>query len=606
MGSRSIVKKNGSSSARRGRRSVWVIAFAVALSFGWSSGAVAGPLEAVDLGWKNTAQPPDQWGGRRNPFTAQAAGGGSPADAGILPSLTTSFAGSQSGDDGSPQSPFGAAPGDSSTAMVGYSLPGPALVAELDGTSTASYANVFDKTFDTAGFQRLSAACLTDSAACLAVTAAMGHGLDMDRNRQAGLGGDVQTPMREQMQLALNQCIRKKIDEGLTSSDASNWCLEDQRFTLSQHPQAGGETTTTGDENTLRLSTLLFLSNADAASSSSTLLPAGDTGAENKKQTYTLTAGEFRSKFGDVELEGRHDKPNAFDQTLRILNPWDATGHNPQDYQSAATNPDELKLKCEQPVSLEFARYCWAYEYYQTIQWLVQAQCAYFNHNNFGAESHILPMAPRGGQGCSSSVGGSGSGDCPGPWAVDRERWEQARADLSFPGYSFGVGTAEAFFFAYRREVSSVPGGRGFFDFFGLGGGGLGGVISGLLGQRGDLSCDGANYDGNFEFTSVAQNWRRLRYPTWVAAAMRFANARALLFTRQVVIAAWGVIQQYTSSMGYKQLAEAARQLLVLAYDNNREQAVQKELERVAAILEQLEHQARVARTTQGGGVAGR
>lgn len=417
------------------------------------------------------------------------------------------------------------------------------------------------------------------------------------------------TPFERQVRQALNNCIRKKMEESssMTRVDASNQCQKDQLFKMSDHPQApqdqaGGGAGGANDGSILRLSTLLF--EADKERAATTTLPDGDGAASPEKvvESYRLTAEEFRKKFGDIEMKGEVVN-NRVKQSVRILSPWEAAYGkddpvNPQEYKAALSDPTQLAKLCEKPVTLDFARYCWAFHFYNTIQWTVKAQCDYFNENAELPKAH-LPTLPRGGQGSALSL--TGSDEQPGPWGVNRKDWERVAADLSFPGYTFGVKTAEAFFYGYRREAVRLPAGISSpFDIFGN-------LLSGLFGGPGSnpdpelkIDCSGVGR-AQSEFTFVAQNWNRIRFPTFISAAARFANARAVLFSRDIVIAAWAVIQQYTSSLGYKDLGESARRLLTAAYDSNKEVMVQKELEKVAKILEKLELEYEMARTQRGG-----
>jgi hypothetical protein len=229
---------------------------------------------------------------------------------------------------------------------------------------------------------------------------------------------------------------------------------------------------------------------------------------------------------------------------------------------------------------------------------MIVAQCNYYNSVYTSADAHLLPMTPRGdqigGENCNGlNLSGADAGTCPGPWEVLAKDWDRARTDLSIPGYAVGRGTAEAFFFAYRREVAQGE------DFFGS-------LISGLLssiplvgGVVPTLSCSGADMNGPYEFTRVARDWGRQRFPTWAATAMRFANSRALLFTRDIVTTAWTTIQQFSASAEYKDMAELGRQLLQAQYSERNEAQIQHELELLGDMLRKLELEAKLARTNQ-------
>lgn len=488
------------------------------------------------------------------------------------------------------------------------------------GDSEIRYAKSFEKTFSTEGFLALASAKLIDPAAGEAVAQAIDHGLAFKMERRedersgaggAGEGGGI-TPYERQVRQALNNCIRKKMEgsNSMTRVEASNQCQKDQLFKMGDHPQApqegGGGGPTGGadgaaDGSILRLSTLLFEVDKDRVEV--TTLPDGDGAATPEKviESYRLTAEEFRRKFGDVEMKGEVVN-NRVKQSVRFVSPWESYDKDepidPQEYKTALSDPTQLNKLCEKPVSLDFARYCWAFHFYNTIQWTVKAQCDFFNESAELPKAH-LPTIPRGGQGSALSL--TGADEQPGPWGVNRKDWERVAADLSFPGYTFGVKTAEAFFYGYRKEAIRLGAGvKSPFDIFGS-------LFSSILGGAGSnadpelkIDCSGVGR-AQSDFTFVAQNWNRIRFPTFISAAARFANARALLFSRDIVISAWAVIQQYTSSMGYKDLGESARRLLTAAYDSNKEVMVQKELEKVAKTLEKLELEYEMARTQRGG-----
>jgi len=209
-------------------------------------------------------------------------------------------------------------------------------------------------------------------------------------------------------------------------------------------------------------------------------------------------------------------------------------------------------------------------------------------------------MLPRSEQECGSGNLLTGASTCPGPWGVTREDWDRTQEDLSLPGYTFTRGTAEAFFWAYGRETPTILGGG--INIFEA----ITSIIKNPLGvfsQGTTLLCGDLGPTGRAEFTTVAKNWKG-RHPVWVKAAMRFANARALLWTRDLTMQAWGVIQGFTSTLGMKDLSEQAKQLLTNAYDKDDEATVQKQLEWTAEILKKLELEADLARKS-GTGVVG-
>jgi hypothetical protein len=80
---------------------------------------------------------------------------------------------------------------------------------------------------------------------------------------------------------------------------------------------------------------------------------------------------------------------------------------------------------------------------------------------------------------------------------------------------------------------------------------------------------------------------------------MRFANSRALLFTRDIVTTAWTTIQQFSASAEYKDMAELGRQLLQAQYSERKEAQLQHELELLGDMLRKLELEAKLARTNQ-------
>ena len=237
--------------------------------------------------------------------------------------------------------------------------------------------------------------------------------------------------------------------------------------------------------------------------------------------------------------------------------------------------------------------------YYDLIKWTMQAQCVAFNNAAVSPQAH-LPMLPRSEQECGSGSLLTGESTCPGPWGVTREDWDRTQEDLSLPGYTFTRGTAEAFFWAYGRETPTILGGG--INIFEA----ITSIIKNPLGglsQGTTLLCGDLGPTGRAEFTKVAKNWKG-RHPVWVKAAMRFANARALLWTRDLTMQAWGVIQGFTSTIGMKDLSDQAKQLLTNAYDKDDEATVQKQLEWTAEILKKLELEADLARKS-GTGVVG-
>ena len=104
---------------------------------------------------------------------------------------------------------------------------------------------------------------------------------------------------------------------------------------------------------------------------------------------------------------------------------------------------------------------------------------------------------------------------------------------------------------------------------------------------------------GPYEFTRVARDWDKQRFPTWASTAMRYANSRAIVFTRDIVTSAWTTMQQFSHSMEYKDMVVLGRQLLQQQYTEQNEAQLQHELELLGDMLRKLELEAKLARTNQ-------
>ncbi len=491
------------------------------------------------------------------------------------------------------------------TALGGGAL-APEALAELNTTNaTASYSYMLSMAPTSAGGTSMSAMCFTDSAACAAVSQVINHAIPISTDRRAleaseGESSTVQALFKR----AMAKCVREKLGTGgISLAEASNSCRETIDLPgLLDHPQATPDGPPAGGAtDELRLSTLMFRRRKDSTISQSFL---GEGQYVNKsdalENNFKLTAEEFKRKFGDVVFISKpQQNAKAVDHYLKKLTPWEATGEDEVAWEDRLGDPSQLDAQvCTDPVSLEVSRYCWARYYYQLIQWLIVAQCNYYNSVYTSADAHLLPMTPRGdqigGENCNGlNLSGADAGTCPGPWEVLAKDWDRARTDLSIPGYAVSRGTAEAFFFAYRREVAQGQ------DFFGSL---LSGLLSGIPligGVVPTLSCAGADLNGPYEFTRVASEWGRQRFPTWASTAMRFANSRALLFTRDIVTTAWTTIQQFSASAEYKDMAELGRQLLQAQYSERKEAQLQHELELLGDMLRKLELEAKLARTNQ-------
>ncbi len=496
------------------------------------------------------------------------------------------------------------------TAALGMGALAPEALAELNTTNaTASYSYMLSMAPTSAGGTSMSAMCFTDSAACAAVSQVINHAIPISTDRRAleaseGESSTVQALFKR----AMAKCVREKLGAGgVTLAEASNSCRETVDLPgLLDHPAAatsgaggGGIFGGGAGNDELRLSTLMFKRGKDDAISQSFAGVQYIGRTDSLTQNFELTAQEFQQKFGDVVFISKpQENAKAVDHYLKKLTPWEATGEDEGSWEDRLRDPVQLDNVCAAPVSLEVSRYCWARYYYQLIQWMIVAQCNYYNSVYTSADAHLLPMTPRGdqigGENCNGlNLSGADAGTCPGPWEVLAKDWDRARTDLSIPGYAVGRGTAEAFFFAYRREVAQGE------DFFGS-------LISGLLssiplvgGVVPTLSCSGADMNGPYEFTRVARDWGRQRFPTWAATAMRFANSRALLFTRDIVTTAWTTIQQFSASAEYKDMAELGRQLLQAQYSERNEAQIQHELELLGDMLRKLELEAKLARTNQ-------
>lgn len=398
----------------------------------------------------------------------------------------------------------------------------------------------------------------------------------------------------------IGQCIAKerKNNTNLSDAEAQDKCLASLVKIGTGH-QLANPAEPNHDENTLRFTTLAFLSNKEFKNETGGDMPFQESSdADSLKESFQLTSEAFCSIYGDVLITAKSDPQTKVISTqLQRIDPWMCRNRDPKTDAPKLTNRNQLLTLCQDPVSLEVNRYCRAMYYYDLIKWTMQSQCVAFNNSALPGPRAHLPMLPRNEQDCSSGNFLS-SPECPGPWGVTRKDWDRTQEDLSLPGYRFTRGTAEAFFWAYRREMP-MGGGSNIF-------GTIGSIFSNplsLLSSGSTLLCGDLGPTGRAEFTAVANNWKS-RHPVWVKAAMRFANARALLWTRDLTIQAWSVIQGFSSTMNLKDLSSSAKQLLTNAYDREDEATVQKQLEWTAQILQKMELEADLARKS-GTGVVG-
>jgi|GEM_PF-5198646 len=406
----------------------------------------------------------------------------------------------------------------------------------------------------------------------------------------------------------LIQCIAKEQKNGLSPVDAQNSCLGKAIEIGTDHQAANPDNPNpnslgTDGPNTLRFTTMAFLSNKEVSKLNGDDMPfEKEKGADSESlaDSFRLTSEAFCSIFGDVVITLKSDdQTKVVNSQMQRIGPWTCRQREPKTDSNKFFNRTQLLNLCKDPVSLDVHRYCRAMYYYDLIKWTMQAQCVAFNNAAVSPRAH-LPMLPRSEQECGSGSLLTGESTCPGPWGVTREDWDRTQEDLSLPGYTFTRGTAEAFFWAYGRETPTILGGG--INIFEA----ITSIIKNPLGglsQGTTLLCGDLGPTGRAEFTTVAKNWKG-RHPVWVKAAMRFANARALLWTRDLTMQAWGVIQGFTSTIGMKDLSDQAKQLLTNAYDKDDEATVQKQLEWTAEILKKLELEADLARKS-GTGVVG-
>jgi hypothetical protein len=406
-----------------------------------------------------------------------------------------------------------------------------------------------------------------------------------------------------------SECIAKEQkNNNLTPVDAQNKCLKKPIEIGTDHPSANPDNPNpnslgTDGPNTLRFTTMAFLSNKEVSKLNGDDMPfEKEKGADSESlaDSFRLTSEAFCSIFGDVVITLKSDdQTKVVNSQMQRIGPWTCRQRAPKTDSNKFFNRTQLLNLCKDPVSLDVHRYCRAMYYYDLIKWTMQAQCVAFNNAAVSPRAH-LPMLPRSEQECGSGSLLTGESTCPGPWGVTREDWDRTQEDLSLPGYTFTRGTAEAFFWAYGRETPTILGGG--INIFEA----ITSIIKDPLGglsQGTTLLCGDLGPTGRAEFTKVAKNWKG-RHPVWVKAAMRFANARALLWTRDLTMQAWGVIQGFTSTIGMKDLSDQAKQLLTNAYDKDDEATVQKQLEWTAEILKKLELEADLARKS-GTGVVG-
>jgi hypothetical protein len=406
----------------------------------------------------------------------------------------------------------------------------------------------------------------------------------------------------------ITECIAKEQkNNNLTPVDAQNKCLKKPIEIGTDHPSADADNPNdlvSDGPNTRRFTTLAFLSNKEFASTSGGDMPFEEesgSDSDSLKESFRLTSEAFCSIYGDVIITAKSDpQTNVINTQMQRIGPWTCRQRDPKTDEKKFFNRTELLNLCKDPVSLDVHRYCRAMYYYDLIKWTMQAQCVAYNNAAVPGPQIHQPMLPRNEQECKSGSLLTGDSECPGPWGVTKEDWDRTQEDLSLPGYTFTRGTAEAFFWAYGRETPTILGGG--INIFQS----ITSIIKnplGIFSQGTTLLCGDLGPTGRADFTKVAKNWKS-RHPVWVKAAMRFANARALLWTRDLTMQAWGVIQGFTSTIGMKELSDQAKQLLTNAYDKDDEATVHKQLEMTAEILKKLELESDLARKS-GTGVVG-
>ena len=408
----------------------------------------------------------------------------------------------------------------------------------------------------------------------------------------------------------ITECIAKEQkNNNLTPVDAQNKCLKKPIEIGIDHPSADAKNPNELDSdgpNTRRFTTLAFLSNKEFASTSGNDMPFEEesgSDSDSLKESFRLTSEAFCSIYGDVIITAKSDpQTNVINTQMQRIGPWTCRQRDPKTDEKKFSERTQLLNLCKDPVSLDVHRYCRAMYYYDLIKWTMQAQCVAYNNAAVIPQAH-LPMVARNEQKCESGSLLTGQSKCPGPWGVTKADWDRTQEDLSLPGYTFTRGTAEAFFWAFRRET--LIGGNEGADIFKPIASIFGSVFGGLSSSWKDttLLCGDLGPTGRADFAKVAKNWKS-RHPVWVKAAMRFANARALLWTRDLTMQAWGVIQGFTSTIGMKELSDQAKQLLTNAYDKDDEATVHKQLEMTAEILKKLELESDLARKS-GTGVVG-